>query len=434
MTVDSIKKRIALFEQFDQTMGKLFEELNSFHKESKIVIRQESESIKLYGLAFNFAWTLRNSIEICQKYEAAIKNSLLHERFKHNKDLSDDFEYAVDEIVPYIENIIDTICVTIDDNDRVEVINEKDDNERLLSDIEYLSELSKDLTKNGNKILNIVCFYLRHISKLLINTKTVRANMTDNEYRFLFEREFKEYLSTDQWNDVQNSFIDRTINHRYHGKEPSQEQLYDLLALEIERIEEMSEDFGIIEPYLNDYTKLSRIIVQREFRNEINTPVLDLFFHLGRKMIIEKWHQQLEEERLCYVPETEDTEVTYSERFTENICKQIMPDILNLFEGRDAMDLVCFYHVLVFYNYIACNDFNVFNRWLTRVAEKELISPNNARKIKMTYWVSEAKKLWTKQGALAETNTAQQETKFRNYTNLCNSIRVIINNAKRVNS
>ena len=95
------------------------------------------------------------------------------------------------------------------------------------------------------------------------------------------------------------------------------------------------------------------------------------------------------------------------------------------------MDLVCFYHVLVYYNYIACNDFNVFNRWLTQVAGKELIKPNNARKIKLTYWVSEAKKPWTKEGALAETNTTQQETKFRNYTKLCEDIREIINEAKK---
>ena len=431
MTVESIKERIALFERFDLTMGKLLEELDSFHKESKIVIRQESESIKLYGLAFNFAWTLRNSIEVCQKYEAAIKNSLLHERFQHNKDLSDKFEYAVDDIVPYIENIIDTFCVTIDDNDRTEVLSEVEDSEKLLSDNEYLSQLSRDLSKNGNKILNIVCFYLRHIAKLLINTKTVRANMTENDYRFLFEREFREYLTTDEWNDVQNSFIDKTIIRKYHGQEPTKEQLYELHASEIEKIEELSDSFGIIEPYLDDYPKLSRIIIQREFKNEINSPVLELFFHLGRKLLIERWQEQLEEESLCYVPEEEDTEVTYSERFTETICKRTMPGILKLFEERDAMDLVCFYHVLVYYNYIACNDFNVFNRWLTQVAGKELIKPNNARKIKLTYWVSEAKKPWTKEGALAETNTTQQETKFRNYTKLCEDIREIINEAKK---
>lgn len=431
MTVDSIKERILLFEQFDQTLGKLLKELDSFHKESRLVIRQESESIKLYGLAFNFAWTLRNSIEVCQKYEAAIKNSLLHERFQHNKDLSDVFEDAVDVLVPYIENIIDMVCVTIDDNDNEKVLSEAEDTEKLLSDYGYLSELSKDLAKNGNKILNIVCFYLRHISKLLINTKTVRANMTDIDYRFLFEREFKEYLSTDEWNDVQNSFIDRTIYHRFHGIEPTKEQLYELLVLEKERIEEMSEEFGIIEPYLEDYSKLSRIIVRREFQNEINSPILELFFHLGRKKIIEKWYKQLEEEELCYLPEEGESEVTYSERFTEAVCKRTMPGVLKLFEGRDAMDLVCFYHVLVFYSYIACDDFNVFNRWLTTIAEKELISTGNARKIKMTYWAREAKKLWTMKGALEETDTQQQETKFRKYTSLCDKIREIINEAMK---
>ena len=431
MTVDSIKERIALFEQYDHTMEKLLKELDVFYKESRIVIRQESESIKLYGLAFNFAWTLRNSIEICQKYEAAIKNCLLHERFKHNKDLSDDFEYAVDEIVPYIENIINTLCVTIDDNDRVEISSEDEDSEKLLSDNEYLSELSKDLAKNGNKILNIICFYLRHISKILINTKTVRANMTDNDYRFLFEREFREYLSTDEWNDLKYNFIDYTINNKYHGVEPSKEQLYELLASESEKIENMSDSFGIITPYLDDYTKLSRIIINREFRTEINSPVLELFLHLGRKEIIKMWAHQLEDEDLCYVPEEGDIEVTYSESFTETICKLAMPGILKLYEERDAMDWVCFYHVLVYYGYIGCDDFNAFNRWLTQVTGKVLISTGNARKIKMSYWAEAAKKPWTKEGALAKTNTAQQETKFRNYTKLCDEIREIINEAKK---
>ena len=431
MTVDSIKERIALFGQFDQTMEKLLGELDCFYKESKSVIRQETESIKLYGLAFNFAWTLRNSIEVCQKYESAIKTSLLHDRFEMNKALSDKFEESVDLIVPYIENIIDTVCITINDDDRAGILSEVEDGEKLLSDNEYLSELSKDLSKNGKKILNIVCFYLRHLSKTLISTKSVRANMTDNDYRFLFEREFREYLSTDEWNDVQNTFIERTMIRKYHGEDPTKDQLYELLTSEIEKIEEMSDSFGIIGPYLDDYPKLSRLIVRGEFKTEINSPVLELFLHLGHKLIIEKWQEQLEEEELCYVPEEGQAEVTYSERFTETICKRAMPGILKLFEDRDATDWVCFYHVLVFYSYIGCDDFNAFNRWLTQVAGKKLISAGNARKIKMSYWAEAAKKPWTKAGALAKTNTAQQETKFRNYTILCEAIRDIINEAKR---
>lgn len=420
-----------LFEQFDKTMEKLLEELYDFQKESKIVIRQEMESIKLYGLAFNFAWTLRNSIDVCLKYESAIKNSLLHDRFEKNKKLSDDFEYAVDEVVPYIENIIDTLCVSIDDNDRVEISSENEDSKKLLSDNEYLSELSKDLAKNGDKILSIICFYLRHISKILINTKTVRANMTDNDYRFLFEREFKEYRSTDEWNDVQNTFIERIIIRKYHGAEPTPDQLYELLATEIEKIEEMSDIFGIIEPYLDDYPQLSRAIIRRELKNEINSPVLELFLHLGHKLIIEKWQAQLEAEEFYYVPEEESADVTYSESFTKNICRRIMPGILKLYEDRDAVDWVCFYHVLVRFNYIVCDDFNAFNRWLTRVAGKELISTVNARKIKMSYWAEAAKNKWTLEGALAKTNTVQQETKFRNYMDLCFEIREIINKAGR---
>ena len=428
MTVDGIKARMALFNQYDQAMAKLVEELEYFYKNSKVFVRQESEAIKLYGLAFNFAWTLRNSIELCQKYEHEVKNSLLHERFDINKKLSDDFEHSVNEIVPQLENLCQTLSVSIDDNRRVEVITADDsDAEKLLSDNEYLSELSKDLAANGNKILNIVCFYLRHISKQLINIKTVRANLTDNDYRFLFEREFKEYISTDEWCDLKYGFIERTIKNKYHGIEPTKEQLYELRNDEIERIVEMSDNFGAIDPYLDDYPKLSRHILNRDFNTEINTPVLDLFFHIGRKQIIEQWQEQLEEEELCYVPEDDgEAEVIYSERYSEAICKRTMPKILALYEKRDAMDWVCFYHVLVYFSYIGCDDFNAFNRWLTQITGKVIISAGNARKIKMSYWAKEAKKPWTKQGALAETNTAQQETKYRNYTILCDEIRDII--------
>lgn len=428
MTVEGIKKRLALFNQYDQAMENLVEEMNNFHQNSKTLVRQESEVIKLYGLAFNFAWTLRNNIELCQKYEYEVKNSLLHERFEINKNLSDDFEQAVNEIVPRLEYLSQTLNVYIDDSRMVEVITADDnDAEKLLSDNEYLSELSKDLAANGNKILNIVCFYLRHISKQLINIKTVRANLTENDYRFLFEREFNEYTSTDEWSDLKYGFIERTIRNKYHGIEPTKKQLYELRNDEIERIVDMSDNFGAIDPYLDDYPKLSRHILNRNFNTEINTPVLDLFLHLGRKMIIEQWQEQLEEEELCYVPEDDgEIEVTYSERYSEDVCKKTMPKILALYEDRDAVDWVCFYHVLVFFNYIGCEDFNAFNRWLTRVAGKEIISPGNARKIKMSYWADKAKKLWTMEGALTETNTAQQETKFRSYTKLCDEIRNII--------
>lgn len=428
MTVDGIKKRMALFSQYDQAMANLVEELECFHKNSKAPVKQDSEDIKLYGLAFNLAWTLRNSIELCQKYEHEVKNSLLHERFEINRKLSDDFEQKVDEIVPQLEKLSQTLNVCIDDSQRVEVITADDSEaEKLLSDNEYLSELSKDLAANGNKVLHIVCFYLRHISKQLINIKTVRANLTDNEYRFLYEREFKEFISTDEWSDLKYGFIDMTIKNKYHGIEPTKEQLYELRSAEIERIVDMSDNFGAIDPYLDDYPKLSRHIIKRDFETKINTPVLELFLHIGRKQLIEKWQEQLEEEELCYVPEDDgEAEVTYSVRYSEAICKRTMPNILALYKERDAMDWVCFYHVLVYYNYIGCDDFNAFNRWLTKVTGQQIISVGYARKIKMSYWADNAKKQWTKEGALAETNTAQQETKYRNYTLLCDDIRDII--------
>ena len=430
MTVDSIKERIALFNQFDKTMDALVEELEMFRSVSKTLIKQKTESIKLYGLAFNLAWSLRNSIELCQKYEQEVRNSLLHDRFDRNKQLSDLFEEKADELVPFIERIVNAMCIGIDELERDEVIIIKDE-EKLLSDTAYLSELSKDLSKNGYKILEIVGFYLRYLSDTLINTKTVRANMTGNEYRFLFEREFNEFLKTEEWSDLKDTFIDTTISMKFHGVEPTKDELNELLFTEIEKIEAMSEHFGVIEPYINDYANLSRIILNRQFPNEINTPVLELFHCLGRKRIVELWREQMEQEELCYIPEEGEADVMYSEKFNEAVCKRVLPRIRALLKDKDRMAWLCFYHVLVFYSYIICRDFNAFNRWLTQMAGEEIINATYARKLKMSYWVIAASKQWTKEGALAETNSKQQETKYRDYIQLCEEIRDIINEAKR---
>ena len=411
-------------------MEQLCEELSNFKQSSKTIIKQDSQSIKLYGLAFNLAWTLRDGIELCQTYEKEVKNSLLHERFEKNQELSEKIENSASEIVPYLENIVNTWSVHINDEQQIQVGTEDgEEAERLLADNKYLTELSKNLALNGNKILNIVCFYLRHLSKLLIDIKTVRTNLTDNDYRFLFEQEFNDYLSTQEWNDFKSSFIDKTIKkYMANGSEIDQNILNEILSAEMERIEELSECFGVIEPYLEDYSKLARIIVKMEFENVIGTPVLNLFKHLGTKGIITKWQEQLEEEELCYVPPVDDNkaEVTYGNQYSEIVCKRTFPKILELYKGRSAVDWVCFFHVLVFYSYISCDDFNAFNRWLTQQAGRELISTGNARKIKMSYWANEPMKIWTLPDALKETNSKQQEAKYNDYIRLCNDIHSII--------
>lgn len=252
--------------------------------------------------------------------------------------------------------------------------------------------------------------------------------MTENDYRFMFEREMKDYLSTEEWSDLQDSFIERTIRNKYHGEEPTIEQLSDLLSVEIDKIEGMSDTFGSIEAYLDDYTKLAKIIIRRKFVNETRTPVLDFFYHLGRKGIIEKWIVQREDEKLCYVHlEDGEVEFAYGNKYSKSISKKTFPKIQKLFEGRNTKDWVCFYHVLVCYHYIICDDFNAFNRWLTELAGREIISAGYARVIKMEYWAQNINREWSKDEAIKYKNSKQQEQKYRDYIGLCDQIREIIN-------
>lgn len=427
MTIEGIKERLSLFNQYDQMMEKLMKEMNEFRVVSRIVIGEKKEAIKLYGYAFNFAWTLYNSIDICQKYEAEIKNSLFHGRYEENQKYLDDFEIASRELIPFVENIVTNQCIEFEDYEGEGLITGVFDKEKLLSDNKYLACLKRHLSRNGYKILNIVCFYLRYMAQMLTSIKNFRANMSDNDYRFLFEREFDEYCSTEEWSDLESSFIIRTVNRRYHGVEPTQDQLAELLSEEYDKIEEMSDVFGIIEPYLEYNDKLARVIIKHQFKTEINSPILELFRHLGRIKLIVKWQHQLEEERLCYEPlAEEEVEFEYGDKYTKAVSKRTFPKILGLFENRNTKDWVCFYHVLVCYNYIECIDFNAFNRWLTELAGEVLISASYARAIKMEYWAEKAKYVWQLEEALKYKNSKQQEHKYKDYIILCDQIREII--------
>ncbi len=427
MTVEGIRKRIALFSQFDQTMEKLENELKEFNTKSQILFREKQESIKLYGHAFNIAWTLYNAIGICQRYEEEIKNSLLYARYVKNKENAEKFDIIINEILPFIETLMQSL--KLEDNEAsLDQFADEIDKEQLLSDSNYLAKLKKHLSKNGNKILNIVSFYLKHLNKLLINIKNLRANLSDLDLRFLFEHEYKEYLSTEEWSDLETTFIQHTVDRKYHGSDPTPEQLYEMLSEEFSKIEDMSDTFGVIEPYIDDYDKLAHAIIIREFDTLINTPILDLFRHLGRIDIIKQWIEQLENDELCYEPlENGEQDFCYKEKYNDALSKKSFPKILKLFEGRKTKDWVCFYHVLVCYNYIKCLDFNAFNRWLTDLAGKVLISAGYARVIQMEYWAQKAKYVWSLEEALKYNNSKQQKSKYRDYTSLCDQIREILN-------
>ena len=177
MTVEGIKERLSLFNQYDQMMVKLMKEMNEFRVDSKIVIGEKKEAIKLYGYAFNFAWTLYNSIDIFQKYEAEIKNSLFYGRFDENQKYADDFEIVAKELIHFVENIVTNQCIEFEDYESDGLITGVFDKEKLLSDNKYLAGLKKHLSRNGYKILNIVCFYLRYITQMLTSIRNFKRGI-----------------------------------------------------------------------------------------------------------------------------------------------------------------------------------------------------------------------------------------------------------------
>ena len=431
MTLEGIKNRKKLFKMYDAAMDKQCEELNRFKEESYTIIKENRETIKIYAFAFYLACSLRDNIELCKKYEEEVKNSLLDTRFETNEKLLDKFEERVNVLERYIKNISPTLDVSINNNVNVEIDASNEEKEKLIADKQYLLNLSNDLAKNGNKILNIVCFYMRYVVRQLTDIKNVRADMDDIKYRLLFEHEFKEYKSTDDWAELKDFFIDDNYK-KNNNEELSKEDLYILQENEKKEIARVN-GMGNIKPYIENYSKLGKKIVEKEFEADTNSPVLELFLHMGYYELTKNWLEQMDEIN-PYEEDIEDEDngdYSYCEDLNENKCKKMMPNILKLYNGKNAKDWVCFYHVLVFYQNIIFDDFYAFNRWLTSITGEEKITYSNARKINMSYWAKNAKIKWTLDAAIKETDTKRQENLFKEYMRLCQSIYDIIREAKK---
>jgi len=429
MTLEGIKNRKKLFEKYDNAMNKQYEELKRFKEESRTIIKEKRETIKIYALAFYLACSLHDNIALCQEYWEEVKKSLLDTRYGTNEELLYKFEGVVDGLEPYIKRISPSLNVSINNNVNMEIDAFDEEREKLIADKQYLLNLSNDLAENGNKILHIVCFYMRYIVHQLTNIKNVRAGMTENDYRFLFENEFNEYLKTEEWAESKDFFLTDAYKAN-DNKELSFDDIGTLKEKEKNEIVHIK-GFGNIKPYIENYSMLGKKIVEKELETDIDSPVLELFLHMGYYELTKKWQEQTEEINPFTEDDDNESDFSYSTDLTETKCKKMMPKILKLYENRNAIDWVCFYHVLVLYQNITFKDFYEFNRWLTTITGEEKIKPNNARKINLSYWAINAKKKWVEQEALNETDSKQQEKKFKDYNRLCYSIYDIISEAKK---
>lgn len=430
MSEEGIKRGIGVIEQFFKSMEKLDSDAKYFVSECKSAIEQQEASIKIYALAFNFAWTLRYTIHRLQEYEDVLRNTLLYDYFEENQKKVDDFGYLTRYLENFISGSLVSIYIEIDNDDQTEI--EIDDNEgdnNIIEDHEYLETLSKDLSANGGKILHIIPYYLLYINKKLIEIRNIRRNRTDNDYLYLFEREFKEFLTTDSWNDLQVSFIDTTISIKYRGIEPTIDQLQDMRDNEFAIMTELRKDLGSFDAYLKDKSKLARHIVNREIKHNSNNSVMELFSCLGRMKLIDDWLRDINEEAPlmeAYADTSPSDTITFSERLSEERLKSLWPQIEEIYNNRKAIDWVCFYHVLVYRNYISCDDFKLFARWINETSGREVISEVNIRQIKMSYWAKEAKRMWTIDGLHNWRNTAKADSQYRDFELLGDEINELI--------
>lgn len=433
MSEESIKKNIEIVSDYFEGIKKLYSDFDFFKSESITAIRQKVALVKIYGLSFNLAWSLRYAIDRMMAYKDMLSNTLLYDYWEDNNKTLDDFRYAARELEDFINRVIEPLSISVTGEDRIEKeMKEGEGDEEiklLIEDNNYLLNLSQDLASNGPKILHVISFYLQHARKLLVEIRNIRLNRTDSEYTLLFEREFKEFLTTDEWNDLSESFVNTTITMKFRGTDPTKDQLYNMRDDEFTLMTELRKELGQFDAYLSDSGKLARHIINKEIRHNVNNPIMELFGYLGRINLIDRWITALEEElplMESFEGESPSAALTFSARLSEKRLKSLLPKIEELFGKRNAIDWICLYHVLVYRNYISCDDFKLFARWLNQAIGRIIISDANIRQIKLSYWAKEAKRMWTIKGLHEWRNTAKADNQYRDFEMLCDNINEII--------
>ena len=431
MSEDSIKRGIDVVNQFFECMEKLNSEVAYFEEECRIAIIQKEAFFKVYGLSYNLAWTLRRVICRIEEYGEVLRNTLLYDYWEKNGQYIKDVNYLANRLEAFITQSLEPLSTELLDNDWVEIDLGDDDEAAkvLIEDNEYLENLSKDFSSNSVKIYRMILFYIRYVLKQLIEIKNIRLSRNESDYTLLFDREFKEYLTTDVWNELRDSFISTTISIKYRGNEPTVDQLIQMRDNEFGLMMVLRKDLGPFDAYLSDTAKLARHIVNKEIEHNVKNPVIDLFGCLGRMKLIDQWISDIQNEAplMEHFEGSKPSEaITFTERMSENRLKSLWPEIEEVYKERNVIDLVCLYHVLLCRKCIMCDDFKFFARWINETADKEIISEVNIRQIKMSYWVKEADHIWTIDGLHKYRNSVKADSQYRDYELLCDQINELI--------
>lgn len=430
MTEQSVKERNVIINQFDQALTKLINEKNYFVNQCKDAVEKESTPVKIYSLSFNFAWTLRYTIDCTQKYDSVIRNSLLDDRFDNNLANKQWIENEFFDFIPFIDNLEQSAGlvpheVEKSERDHYERLKEKEDIANV--QVDFWVDFCKDLAANGHHIAPLIKVYYNRLVRMLTDITVIRVSRKENDLRFLFERELKEYTSTDEWEDMSNSFIESIIKMRFRGIEPGIEELELLRSEEYSQMMTLKSDLGQFEAFLYDYTKLAKHLISKEVKGVANNHILQLLGHLSILQLVDDWMVDfVSEGKFMVPPDEDDTPLTYTVKLSEKRMKKLWPQIESLFKERAATDWVCFFHVLVFKNYVTCNSFKSFVVWLNNFAGRNLISAVNARQIKMSYWAKNAKRQWTIEDLHKWKNTARIDSRYKDFYQLCEDINNII--------
>lgn len=427
MSEESIKKGIDIVNQFFDCMEKLKSEVVYFEEECRAAIMQKEAFFRVYGLSFNLAWTLRRVICRLEEYDGVLRNTLLYDYFNENRRYVEDVFGFANKLDEFISTSLATYSMDLLDDDWVGIdLDDEDETSKLLiEDNDYLEKLSTDISSNSDKIYRIIIFYIRYIHKQLIEVRNIRLNRTENDYKLLFEQEFKGFLTTDNWNDLRDGFIETTITIKFRGVEPTVEQLQKMRGEEFTLMQELRKELGSFDAYLNDYSKLAKHIVNQEIKHNAKNPIIDLFTCFGRITLIDKWIDDLNEECPLMKPISDAAplkKIVFTKKLSEERLKNLWPKIEEIYDNHKAIDWVCFYHVLLYRNYILCDDFKYFARWINTTAGREILSEGNIRQIKTSYWAKEAHRTWTIEGFHEWRNTTKGDNTYKDYELLCEAI------------
>lgn len=410
---------------FDDCIEDFFDLSSRFVDDIKRVWDSDESIIKIYTLGLTYFEDIKLIAENTLVYSSYIRNHILsireqkHEKIKKRID-SDLLELR--GIVSKIASAGSTGIKNIQSTNNSLIVLEG-------SSTALRSSINSKFMEDGYMVYEDIQKMIETIEGEIIGLLDLPNKRDDAEYERLYDMICDDYYSSDEWQTLSNNYIDTLYKRKFKHQEVSLSELERIEYSLYDKLVSQEEIGTIWESTEDNKTLRAKRISELQLPNShlIN---LQLSYE-GKIDIITDWMKELIFKEECFEPYNRDintTEVVFVTEYTKRQFERNWQEIREYMKQQNlpAYAWCCLHHTMTFYNKIEKTEFAFFMRWLNEYSGEELISEANIRQYKNNYFVKTVKEKWNLDALLKEKNTAQIQTSYQKYCEICLELKDIL--------